>query len=349
MDSSQWFRESGAVIEKNIVGIYSIRERYPIFQHQDNDEKQIDPNRYGAERVRSTNVSRDSISEHEPLNQWRSFSEQLRERRQGRERGHGEQDAEEQETDPSEDEAAAQQRTDQNIRDRVLALQQVARQSAAVAPADRHFQQGYERDQLQLSAADHTLQHLQHYLSQVQTPVPDEHLKAFELSPDPDLSFSEAGALKLGDVMTRKVVCLLDSTSLEQAASICNQRGISGLPILNRERKLVGLVSMTDVIQLLVQQHRDGLLQLGASLLEAQTLALLREPIHKFMSRDVVTAPPEMNLREACRLMLRHKIHRLVITQDEQVKGLFSARDAVRVLSHVDLHHDVHVAHSEGA
>lgn len=318
------------MIEKNIIGIYSIKEQYPVFKYTDHDEKRIDPNRYGTERIRDVNISRDTISEHEPINQWRTFSELLKQRKEH----------------DSDDESSGEERTPSHP-DRESASQKEAQKRANQAIRARVLSHQAKSDGLQLSDASKPLTNLQHYLSTVQKPVPDEHLKAYEIPVDEEHSFTKVGALKLQDVMTRKVVCMMDETTLEQVASMCNKRRISGMPVLGEDKQLLGLISIKDVIKGLVYGHHDmDLANMGSDILEAQAMAVLQEPVHKFMQRDVVTASPDMPLQEACQLMAYHHIRRLIVTRDGAVKGVFSASDAMRILSQIDLLTDLSEANA---
>src|SRR3954447_13330652 len=60
---------------------------------------------------------------------------------------------------------------------------------------------------------------------------------------------------KVGDVMTSDVVRVEEATSFKQVASLLAQHRISGLPVVDDDEKVVGVVSESD---LMARQARDG-------------------------------------------------------------------------------------------
>ncbi|MEZ0370566.1 MAG: HPP family protein [Candidatus Sericytochromatia bacterium] len=173
---------------------------------------------------------------------------------------------------------------------------------------------------------------VQQYLAGVKQPVPEGQIKLIESS-GLDADPYEEGLL-VGHVMTRKVVCVLESTSIEQVASLCNRRGFSGVPVVNDRHSLIGIVTLSDILhRMLDQKSLSTFAESGGEVLEQRALALLEQPVRNFLQRHVITVTPETSVREACQLMIKHGIRRLVVTRGELVRGIFSAQDAVRVLA----------------
>lgn len=307
--------------EKNVVGMYNIKDQYPVFGYGNDDEARVDPVNYSVVGPSAVSAIRGGVAGMDAVQQWRGFSEQLRQRRETAERMHQQLD------NPS-------QGTSQ---------QQALPQKKNNPPRqhDTQFQRSYEQDMVRISSqSDVTTWGLQKYLSEVRHPVPDEHLKTYE-TPD-DLHEEDSydiDALLVKDVMVRKVVCILESTTLEQVASICNRRGITGVPVVNQTKGLIGIITMSDITKEIFSQAAVSSFasQEGGEILEQQSLALLDLPVREFMHRKVITAPPETTVREACRLMMENNIRRLVIARGDVVKGIFSAKDAVRVLAGAEL------------
>jgi predicted transcriptional regulator len=186
--------------------------------------------------------------------------------------------------------------------------------------------------------ADPMVLGLQRYLSMVNHPIPDEHLKAFEAHAPEEAGASSGHELTVAEVMTRRVVCVLESTTIEQVASICNRRGFSGVPVVNQNQALIGIVTLTDIMhQLLDQKSLSTYAEQGGEVLEQKALAILDEPVRNYMHRDVITVLPETTVREACQLMMKHRIRRLVVARGDLVRGIFSAQDAVQVLATAEL------------
>lgn len=159
---------------------------------------------------------------------------------------------------------------------------------------------------------------------------------------DDDYQPSEDGAVRLADVMSKKVACVIDSVTVEQLAGLFNKRNISAVPIVHAQSKrFLGLVTMTDIFSRAFSEK-----MLASADVEADTEAdehadhetsLLQRPVKDFMdSEEPVTLGPDSSLQDACKLMVENQLHHLVITQNLQVKGIFSAYDALRFLAEHD-------------
>jgi CBS domain-containing protein len=206
---------------------------------------------------------------------------------------------------------------------------------------DQQYQKVYESDMVDLSSQgsshDPLYMNLQRYLSLVNHPIPDEEKRAYVMGDDEEHTHPD-GRLRVGDVMTRHVVCVLESTSIEQVASLCNRRGFTGVPVINSSRALIGIVTLTDILNHLFEQKSlSTYANTTGEILEQQALAILEEPVRNYMHRNVVTVSPSTPVKEACQLMIQQKIRRVVVTKGDVVKGIFSAQDAVKVLAGAEL------------
>lgn len=57
----------------------------------------------------------------------------------------------------------------------------------------------------------------------------------------------DPGSTSVRDVMTPDIACCFEDQDVEQAASMMEERQIRRLPVLSREKKLVGIVSLGDL------------------------------------------------------------------------------------------------------
>lgn len=304
------------MIEKNIVGVYRLSQQYPVFQHQEHGKKRVDAVRYAPEATEATDSSRIGVRHEDDTETWRDFSENLRQRRKEQKQGQGQKQARQDETkNESQPQATAlaegEAIANQMIEKRVRQLQMLTRPDAVSLPLPDW--------QKKLSAL----------------PVKPEVI--YETPADlPDIySSRDLNSVRIADVMTRKIVCMHLDASLEQAAAMCWQRHISGLPVVNSQRKLVGIITLKDLLR---------------QFLQAEVLApeawqtRQRAPISQFMQRQLITLGPDSSLQSACEQMAHHRIRRILVTRDQQLLGLFSSRDAVRILAAIELQREIQAA-----
>jgi CBS domain-containing protein len=64
--------------------------------------------------------------------------------------------------------------------------------------------------------------------------------------------------LKIAEIMTRNPVTISADETIGQAARLMLDKKISGLPVLDREQRLVGIITESDIFRLVVQEwHKD--------------------------------------------------------------------------------------------
>jgi CBS domain-containing protein len=136
----------------------------------------------------------------------------------------------------------------------------------------------------------------------------------------PAVVLSRANALPIRSVMTRAVSALHPEHSLHDAMRIMHSRDVGCIPIVDRQRAVVGIVTDRDVML--------------AALQERQPLALI--PIAAAMTREPVTIGVEDTVEEAARLMRTLQVRRLPVTDERnRLLGILSLSDLVRVVAHL--------------
>ena len=137
--------------------------------------------------------------------------------------------------------------------------------------------------------------------------------------------------LLVRDWMTRNLVTLSPEASVAEALTLCRERRIRHIPIVE-EGRLVGIVSDRDL--------RDASPALG----DAERASALQETrIGDVMTREVITADPQDSIENAAQEMYEHKIQSLPVIAEEPVVdeasaveeellGIITSSDVMRAL-----------------
>ena len=121
----------------------------------------------------------------------------------------------------------------------------------------------------------------------------------------------------VGEVMTANPISISETASLAQAAGILDRNKITGLPVLDENGVLVGVLSQTDLVRARANQH-----------LVSNWPGLAVEQI---MTKPALTIAATATLEEAAREMELHRVHRLVVTDATATPiGIISTSDLVR-------------------
>ncbi|MFF6793647.1 CBS domain-containing protein [Streptomyces filamentosus] len=119
--------------------------------------------------------------------------------------------------------------------------------------------------------------------------------------------------LKVGGLMTDDVVSAVPDMSFRDVAKLLAEHDISGLPVVDADDHVVGVVSESDLLARRALTARD------------------------VMSAPAVTVHAEEAAADAARLMVRRGVERLpVVDEEERLVGIVTRRDLLRVFLRPD-------------
>ncbi|RLL42005.1 CBS domain-containing protein [Oceanobacillus piezotolerans] len=113
----------------------------------------------------------------------------------------------------------------------------------------------------------------------------------------------------LREIMTEDVVTARPKDDLLTLASMMDANDVGFVPIM--DDKFLGVVTDRDIVTKGLAKETDY------KSVEAQQI----------MTEKVITGLPDMDVMEASRLMKDHQISRLLVVEDDQLKGVVSLRD----------------------
>ncbi|SDL74489.1 BON domain-containing protein [Streptomyces wuyuanensis] len=146
----------------------------------------------------------------------------------------------------------------------------------------------------------------------------------------------------VGEVMTSEVVQAHPDTSLKELARLLTSHHISGLPVVDDDDKVMGVVSQTDLTRRQAAHGRTGSGRdrvLGAlrRIAHAHPTATAALTARGLMSSPAVTVHPEQRVVDAARIMERRRIDRLpVVDEEDRLIGITTRRDLLRVFLRTD-------------
>jgi len=138
------------------------------------------------------------------------------------------------------------------------------------------------------------------------------------------------------DVMTTRVVFVRQNATYKNMAAELREHHISGLPVLDDEGKVVGLVSEAD---LLAKEALDGEIpgRSGAILSRRERARATGETAADLMTRPPITITADDSAVQAARLMQGKRVKRLpVVAADGHLIGIVSRVDVLSVYGRPD-------------
>ena len=145
--------------------------------------------------------------------------------------------------------------------------------------------------------------------------------------------------MRVQDVMTTEVLTVRSDTSLKDAAEILARNRISGLPVVDGENHVVGVLSEGDILfkergaqgkKGVLERWLDLPLPEAAAKLEARTAG-------EAMTAPAVTIGRKRPLTEAANSMIDEGVNRLpVVDEDRRLIGIVTRADLVRAFVRSD-------------
>jgi len=144
--------------------------------------------------------------------------------------------------------------------------------------------------------------------------------------------------MNVGDIMTQEVISVSPSTSVAEAARLMLSQRVSGLPVLNADRILVGIVTEGDFLRRAeagTEKSRPHWMEffVGANVLASEFVRSHARTVSDVMTRDVVVATEDMPLAKAVELMERGRVKRLPVVRDGHIVGIIARANLLRVLA----------------
>ncbi len=155
------------------------------------------------------------------------------------------------------------------------------------------------------------------------------------------MAVTQDASPRVGEIMTRDVVVVGADDSLQDVARLMARHRVSGFPVVQGGR-VVGVISEGDLVRrfraLRVPLFVDvlgGVFPLGSLAEVERTLREIASvKVSDLMSRPAVTARPEWTLQRASEEMVRRRINRLPVVDEEgRLVGIVTRVDLVRTMA----------------
>lgn len=142
--------------------------------------------------------------------------------------------------------------------------------------------------------------------------------------------------LTVGEIMTSSVFAVAPDTDLETAARLLIQRRISGAPVVDANRRAVGVVSLVDLAD--PDKNRGGaegypiFYRISGGWAEelGDAISPSEGRVEEVMTRAVVSVEASTSVVDATSKLLSLGIHRMLVTSGDTLAGIVSSIDLLR-------------------
>lgn len=146
--------------------------------------------------------------------------------------------------------------------------------------------------------------------------------------------------LKAKDIMTKDVITIRSEATVEELARLLMEHRISGVPVVNDENKIEGIVTENDLIRKNKRLHIptvirlfDAYLMVGSKSMEKEIKNMAATTVDEICTREVVSITEETSLDEIATIMAEQHTHLLPVLSEGEVVGIVGKADVVRSMT----------------
>lgn len=140
--------------------------------------------------------------------------------------------------------------------------------------------------------------------------------------------------LHVRDVMMKKVMSVSKYDNIMHVANILAENNISGLPVVDKESKVIGIITQVDILSR-VGVSRDHTFKdlLKYMLGEPLPQRKLGDHVGDIMTTPALTISPDANIAEAVRIMTDKRIRRLIVVDEKgTLIGIITRADILKAV-----------------
>lgn len=128
------------------------------------------------------------------------------------------------------------------------------------------------------------------------------------------------------DIMTKGVVTVSPSTTVDELSSLLAKNRISGVPVVDKKKRVVGIATEADILA------KPG-----------------TKTVEEIMTKKVITVTPDTPVEEIAKILARKKIKRVPVVTEGKLVGIVSQADIVLQFAGMlkDLSHEKKAAFDE--
>ena len=145
---------------------------------------------------------------------------------------------------------------------------------------------------------------------------------------------------KVADVMTRDVITVTPETSLRDLAEILSQKNFNGVPVVDDEGDVIGVVSESDLVERNKPLHIPTVFVILDSIIplenpwrmQKEFKRLTATKVEDIYSKPAVCVEPDTEISEVARIMSEKGIHTLPVVDRGKLVGVIGKGDVIRSL-----------------
>lgn len=134
------------------------------------------------------------------------------------------------------------------------------------------------------------------------------------------------------EIMAKNVITVSPDTSLREAGKILKEKRISGIPVVERDGRLVGVITITDILKIIKEIYQWQQIEKSSTGLKISDLIeteSLNKKVSDVMTKSVFTLEAGRDVNDLMRLVFTKNIHTIPITENGSLVGVVGKHDLI--------------------
>lgn len=138
--------------------------------------------------------------------------------------------------------------------------------------------------------------------------------------------------MKVLELMKTHVIKTTVEATMHDAVDMMDLYQISGLPVVDSEDRLIGIITEFDVIQTLLLPYTETAAPDTATDFHILVERVKKKSVAESMTSPVISIDENADVVDAARLMMQHRIKRLPVTSEGRLVGIISRIDICQAI-----------------
>jgi CBS domain-containing protein len=147
--------------------------------------------------------------------------------------------------------------------------------------------------------------------------------------------------MKVKDAMSTNTRSVKPETKVLELASLMCLYRFQGLPVVDDDNRLVGVVAEKDVLHSLFPKIEDmiahGMATVDMDREMVRYGEVLEQSVSELMTPNPVAVDPEMHLLRAATVMVRHNFRRVPVAEEGKLVGMLTLGDVHKAIFHANI------------
>jgi CBS domain-containing protein len=144
--------------------------------------------------------------------------------------------------------------------------------------------------------------------------------------------------LKAEDIMRKDIPAVQPETTVEELGRLFIEERSTGLPVVDKNGQLLGIVTEHDLISQNRQFHIPTVLRLfdafipleGSKVVESEIKKMSATVVSDLCTRELITVREDATLDEIATIMTEKKVHHIPVLKGDKLVGMIEQHDVIK-------------------